>query len=216
VLKGTALLTPDTLAAAQALMRRETPGAWLKQWDGPADAGAWLRAVVAKTAVLGDWLAKARGGTLLSQPLDLALLFRPEVFLNALRQQTAAAARTPVDALALACEWRADGSAVNIPAAAATCRLANLRLQGAHFDGGRLAFAASDAAGVNGVPACTVAWVPATAGSAAAAAATVLLPVYDTEAREKVVARLPLPRPAAGGDEPWILAGAALFLGATA
>ena len=49
----------------------------------------WLRALVAKTLALGTWVQKSERGSLLSEPLDLAELFHPDTFLNALRQQTA-------------------------------------------------------------------------------------------------------------------------------
>ncbi len=208
------MLTPDILNVAQSLLRRETPDSWLKSWAGCTDASAWLRAVGSQTTVLGEWLSRARAVTLFAQPLDLALLFRPEVFFNALRQQTAATSRVPVDSLVLACEWRADGTAASIAGAAVPCRLGGLRLQGALFDGASLSPALADSPSVVNVPVCTVAWVPASSPAAASAGgSTVTLPVYDSEAREKTVTRLHMPRsPSSMNPEQWVLAGAALFL----
>jgi dynein heavy chain 2 len=56
---------------------------------GPEDPLAWLRALVSKALALGEWQARVGTGVLLKSPLALTELFRPETFLNALRQQTA-------------------------------------------------------------------------------------------------------------------------------
>ena len=49
----------------------------------------WLRGLIAKCIALGGWVDRCRAGTLLPGPADLSELFHPDVFLNALRQETA-------------------------------------------------------------------------------------------------------------------------------
>ncbi len=57
--------------------------------SGPEDPLHWLRSLVSKALALGNWQAKADAGSLLKGSLVLTELFRPDTFLNALRQQTA-------------------------------------------------------------------------------------------------------------------------------
>ena len=70
-------------------MHHETPGSWMKLWEGPEDPVQWLKAIMQKTNALSVWLEKVKGGSLLSSVLDLSELFHPDTFLNAFRQQTA-------------------------------------------------------------------------------------------------------------------------------
>ena len=67
----------------------QTPMSWLSKWDGPEDPMQYLRGLVARAAAIQGWVEKAESGRLLSETLDLAELFHPDTFLNALRQQTA-------------------------------------------------------------------------------------------------------------------------------
>ena len=59
--------------------------------SGPEDPLNWLRSLVSKALALGEWLGKTDAGVLLKLPVKLTELFRPDTFLNALRQQTARA-----------------------------------------------------------------------------------------------------------------------------
>ena len=59
-------------------------------WEGPEDPILYLRSLVAKSLALGSWEEKGHAGKLLhGEVLDLSELFRPDTFLNALRQQSA-------------------------------------------------------------------------------------------------------------------------------
>ena len=62
---------------------------WLSQWDGPEDPIQFLRGLVVRASAIQGWVDKAESGSLLHETLDLSELFRPDTFLNALRQQTA-------------------------------------------------------------------------------------------------------------------------------
>ena len=69
---------------------------------------------------------------LLRRPLNLAQLFQPAVFLNALRQQTARAAGIPIDGLKLT------SGVSGLRGAALPVTITSLALQGASFDRGTL------------------------------------------------------------------------------
>lgn len=62
---------------------------WMKKWEGPEDPMHYLRALVAKTMAIEEWVEKNERRTLLNETLDLSELFHPDTFLNAFRQQTA-------------------------------------------------------------------------------------------------------------------------------
>ena len=87
---GTQLVTPAVQALASSLMHHETPSIWSKLWEaGPDDPVQWLKGVMQKVNALVLWKEKSTSKSLLGNTLDLAELFHPDTFLNALRQQTA-------------------------------------------------------------------------------------------------------------------------------
>ena len=67
----------------------------------------WLRLLVAKAFALCDWQAKVESNSLLKSSLKLTDVFRPDTFLNALRQQTARVTGcAPSDGLGKAQTWQ--------------------------------------------------------------------------------------------------------------
>ena len=58
-------------------------------WEGSDDPLAYLCSVINRGEAVHRWVGRVDQGTLLREPLDLAELFNPERFINALRQQTA-------------------------------------------------------------------------------------------------------------------------------
>jgi dynein heavy chain 2 len=91
VLKGSSLLMPSTHLLAQSLLNHQVPSTWSSQWEGPEEPSAYLRTLIGKAMALGAWQEKAVRKTLIKEgsPLDLAEVFNPATFLNALRQETA-------------------------------------------------------------------------------------------------------------------------------
>ena len=67
----------------------QTPLNWQEKWDGPEDPFQYLRGLVSRAVAVQTWVDKAQNNNLLRDSLDLSELFRPDTFLNALRQQTA-------------------------------------------------------------------------------------------------------------------------------
>jgi dynein heavy chain 2 len=91
-----------------------------------------------------------------SQTINLSDLFRPDTFLNALRQQTARETKQPMDTLILNTSWSGEvkhGKNVSI-------KISGLQLEGCSFDGGRLSESAPDSPSVTAFPPCYIAWIP--------------------------------------------------------
>jgi dynein heavy chain 2 len=214
VLRGTELLTPAVFAAGRVLMEGAVPAGWEKHWEGPEEPMAYCKAVVHRMSAVIAMAERAKGGegVLLSKPVRLEDFFHPETFLNALRQQMAQQAGVAIDSLVLVTGWGA-GAAV-----AGGAAVEGLRLQGAAFDGTRLADTASDAPPYTPLPLCTLAWVvperPGAGGGAGGGCAPLHLPLYLTPERERAIADVQFPVFDAEECSKWVLAGAACFMGA--
>jgi dynein heavy chain 2 len=90
-----------------------------------------------------------------SQTINLSDLFRPDTFLNALRQQTARLSKQPMDTLVLNTSWSGEvkhGKNISI-------KITGLQLEGCSFDGGRLSESAPNSPSVTGFPLCSIAWI---------------------------------------------------------
>jgi len=117
---------------------------WLVVCGVCVDAASVWQAVVKKKLAIDEWLASVRGGTTLSRSISLADMFNPQVFLNALRQQTSRSSQPPVavDDLKLVCVW---GESAARSMGALPCALSGLSLQGGLFTaGGTLSDARAD------------------------------------------------------------------------
>jgi len=86
-----------------------------------------------------------------------------------------------------------------------------LLLQGCSFDGEKLSDAYADAAELLLVPKCTFAWIGPDDKDPYPEEASVLVPLYSTSTRQRLVSQLNLP--CGVGEKPkWVIAGIALFL----
>lgn len=204
--KGTLPLTPDLQLLMRDLFNRSTPSLWLKIWDGPADPLKWLRAMSRRALGLISWLEKSQQGTLLSTAVDLSELFRPDVFLNALRQQSARVTKCPIDTLVFYSAWHKTGTAINL-----SCTLGGLFLQGCTFDGTRLSETGRNSSSIASIPPCHVAWVSPETFRSVNKLLTFSVPLYSTEEREKTVSQLHFPC-VKGEEGKWIQMGTAVFL----
>ncbi|CAF5147091.1 unnamed protein product [Rotaria magnacalcarata] len=140
-----------------------------------------------------------------SQTISLSDLFRPDTFLNALRQQTARETKQPMDTLILNTSWSGEskhGKNVSI-------KISGLQLEGCSFDGGRLSESAPDSPSVTAFPSCSIAWIPRDAVQQDTRE-IISLPVYFSAARDKIVTRLNVP--CSSDKDKWLQCGAALFL----
>ncbi|XP_076446844.1 LOW QUALITY PROTEIN: cytoplasmic dynein 2 heavy chain 1-like [Babylonia areolata] len=205
VIRGTQLLTSDVQKLAAALLEQETPMKWLSQWDGPEDPIQYLKGLMARASAIQGWVERAQSGSLLSETLDLSELFRPDTFLNALRQQTARELGCSMDSLRFVSSWLG-----SIPDSKIPIKLGGIQLEGCAFDGTRLSESQHDSPSVSTIPPCVVAWVPKDSPNPYGSEATISLPIYFDITRERLVARLDVPCGANEGV--WLLCGAALFL----
>ncbi|KAJ3042257.1 Cytoplasmic dynein 2 heavy chain 1 [Rhizophlyctis rosea] len=202
VIRGTMLVTNDILDIATSLMKGETPETWLSLWEGPEEPQTYLRECVTKGLAVDTLKEKANRGTIFDASVQLANLYNPVTFLNALRQQTSRKVRQPMDSLKLVSTW----SAQELSSAALKVSVEGLFLQGCNFDGARLSEAGPDDPVSVTVPTCHLAWLPMTF----TLPNRITLPLYQTPTRERVVASLMVPCQDDGST--WVLAGAAFFL----
>ncbi|XP_025088458.1 cytoplasmic dynein 2 heavy chain 1-like isoform X3 [Pomacea canaliculata] len=205
VIRGTQLLTSEVQNLAAALLNQETPLNWLSQWDGPEDPVQYLKGLVARATAIQKWVDQAENGTLLRDTLDLSELFRPDTFLNALRQQTARELRCSMDNLKFVSSWRGGLSGAKLP-----IKLGGLQLEGCSFDGTQLFENQRDSPSVSAIPPCLVAWVPKESADSHLTGETISLPIYYDITRDRIVTRLDVP--CGGNINQWLQCGAALFL----
>ncbi|THD25188.1 Cytoplasmic dynein 2 heavy chain 1 [Fasciola hepatica] len=111
-----------------------------------------------------NWLERAETDHLIqstSPALDLADLFRPSTFLNAVRQQTARQMGVPIDSLKLASLWP-DGmrGSSETQTKSITIRVTNLKLEGALFESGHLTPSHPESPSLTHLPDIYLMWIP--------------------------------------------------------
>ncbi|XP_063237932.1 cytoplasmic dynein 2 heavy chain 1 [Bacillus rossius redtenbacheri] len=206
VVRGSTAPRPDLAELAAGIMKHQTPPQWQREWGGPAEPLPYLRGVVARVLAVQRWGQKSEQGALLREPLDLADLFRPGVFLCALKQQTARGLGVVLDELVLLSSWSKNG----LPGAHLPVVLSHLQLEGASLDGPRLVPNTAGSPSVGAAPPCTVAWMPRGGAASYSREDVLRLPLYETASRESEVVSLDVPCP--GNHNKWIQAGVAFFL----
>jgi len=201
IIRGTTLLTTQAQRMASSLLLHELPQAWSSVWEGSSNPVQWLRGLIAKSIALGGWVDRCRNGTLLPGPADLSELFHPDVFLNALRQETARKTGTPINHLVFTCQWNGE-----VKGAVCPVKIEGLLVEGALFDGSRLIECQRDSPTSCAVPSCNVAWVP----SATPPSDCVEVPIYYSTEREQIVSCINVP--CTGSILQWKLKSVALIL----
>ncbi|CAK8696967.1 unnamed protein product [Clavelina lepadiformis] len=206
VMRGTQLLTKEVHQLANSILQQQTPLQWHSMWEGPDDPMQYLHALVAKTMALQGWEEKAQRGSLLgSDELNLADLFHPNTFLNAVRQKTARDSKMSMDELKFTCSWKGQISGSNC-----NVKIGNLLLEGCSFDGMRLSESQRNSATVSAVPPFYVAWIAKDATSPYNSNETISMPIYTSPTRESIVTCLDVP--CGGQHMTWVQSGAALLL----
>ncbi|KAA0149393.1 hypothetical protein FNF29_05946 [Cafeteria roenbergensis] len=219
VLSGREALTSAVERLGEALMSSAVPSAWAAQWEGPQEPRAWMREAVSRVKAVFEWRRKVARGGLLSAPVKLAELFRPETFLNAVRQQTARALGVAIDELELETSFsgRRELVSAGVPADVIV-EADSLLMQGATLGGSPAALqeAKPDAPDLAATPPCSMAWVSPDAKRALAdadASPRLRVPLYSSPARERIVAEVSLPVGSArGGAARWVMAGVGVFV----
>lgn len=204
VINGTQLLTPAIVLVGGALLKGEVPARWGDAWEGASDPYLWLKGVVSRTIALDNWTEKSRNQTLLTNPVDLGDLFRPETFINALRQQTARLIKCPVQQLKLI----ASPEIRQMVRCKLPVTVTGLLLQGAGFEGGRLSELNSDSPAFTNIQQLVIGFVPQQEPDPYPLQNLVSTPLYYTSSKEKLLYEIALP---CSNDKPkWILTGVSL------
>lgn len=222
VLSGREALTAGAQRTGADLMASRVPPHWSSLWDGPEEPRAWMRAAVARVKALQGWVQRcSRGAGVLGSPVRLGELFRPETFLNAVRQQTARAVGVAIDKLTLETSFAGRRALLDAGVAEGVIvEVESLLLQGATLGGspGALQEMSADAPDLASTPPCTMAWVSPAAKEAllasdGAAGPRLRVPLYSSPSREKIVAEVTLPVGGArGGAARWVMAGVGVFV----
>jgi dynein heavy chain 2 len=86
--RGNLVLTNDLLGLSSKIIKGETPDGWLDLWNGPEQAITFLQEIVENTIAISKMksLADQKPGN--KEPIKLGNLLNPDIYLNALRQQT--------------------------------------------------------------------------------------------------------------------------------
>jgi dynein heavy chain 2 len=202
VLAGTGMMTSAVEEDARYLLSNEVPARWTYVWEGPNSPVPWLRTLVRRTGALKRWVEQAKNGTLTSQPLNLGELFHPQTFLNAYRQLTARRLSRSMEDFKLTCSLDASLQG--------SIQLAGLSLQGAAFSRGKLTNAEASSPDLAPLPTISISWVPFDQPDPTTSQETVVVPVYLTPERERLLCTLKLPN--SGPAESRVISGVALFL----
>ncbi|KAF5402772.1 hypothetical protein PHET_03744, partial [Paragonimus heterotremus] len=214
--RGTQFVTAALHKLAESLLHGETPSCWLSEWpEGPEEPIPFLRDLVAKASAVQNWMALAEANQLIqpnSAALDLADLFRPSTFLNAIRQQTARQLGISIDSLKLTSYWPNQSSQAPVYGSRyLPVRIAKLKLEGANFESGRLAPSQLESPSLIHLPDVTVVWTEQDKPESVCPEESICLPVYLNHTRQYLVSRLHIPCPV-GTKNQWIQAGTALLL----
>jgi dynein heavy chain 2 len=220
-ISGTIVSTADIQAEGQKLLRGEVPVSWTTGWpSAPEEPTVFLQGLAKRIAALkSDWVRRISGGNVVAQPATLSDFLRPDVFLNALRQQTARKLSVPIDSLHLVATFEpqllSDPSTAPLPVA-----VENLILEGCEFDQGKriLVEGGRNSALTSVLPPLTVAWMskaahPDRAVSSARNVGTVGMPIYVSLSREQLIGEVCLHT---DSSRQRVLNAAAIFLTETA
>uniref|UniRef100_A0A7S1KS08 Cytoplasmic dynein 2 heavy chain 1 n=1 Tax=Percolomonas cosmopolitus TaxID=63605 RepID=A0A7S1KS08_9EUKA len=214
VMNGTLLETPIIQANVAAMLKDEVPTKWEDEWEGPTDLRKWLTQLVEKAGHVLRLFQEDRYYE--NESINLRYFFNPHVFLNALKQQTARATGQALDNLVyLTSQWKGSSDANildDIPCVKVT--ITGMLLQGCGFDGATLTDLSPDAATMQPLPPCEIAWV--TKENQQKYIQNVqydqelAVPLYLTPSREEQVVELHLP--CNGNTEKYILSAVSAFI----
>jgi len=207
VIEGRSLLTPKVMEHAKSLMAGQVPEDWMEHWEGTEKVQPFMRLAVGKTAALrSTWLDRMASKTLLKNSVSLAQLFRPQNFLNALRQQAARSYKKSMDELTLITST----SLGDLDQYMYTT-VEGLLLQGALLTD-KLQEVSPDSPLLCDMPVIAMAWVPDTdaAGILGRLGHVAKIPMYTSPTREEMVAEIMLP---CGSDaSQWAISGTVVCL----
>merc|ERR1719373_545102 len=149
-------------------------------------------------ALRSDWVKRVNARNITGNPVVLSDFLRPDVFLNALRQQTARKLSVSIDSLHLVSSFEShllsDASMSPLPVS-----VHNLILEGCIFDEGKrvLTEGQRNSPLTSVLPPLTIAWMaraahPDRAVSSAKSAMSVAMPIYVSLSRERLISEVVL------------------------
>ncbi|EGR34655.1 hypothetical protein IMG5_004580 [Ichthyophthirius multifiliis] len=141
VLEGNALLTTEIHQTGNDLMLGNIPEKWLKIWEGAENPSQWLKGFTTRVSQLKKWLENTKNNTLVNNSVNLADLFHPDVFLNAVRQKSARLMKKPLNDLKIVCSF--DNKKIQ-SLCPIVIKVSNLLLQGCNIEGEFLQDGGSD------------------------------------------------------------------------
>jgi dynein heavy chain 2 len=207
VIEGRSLLSAKAMSHAKSLMAGQVPEDWSEHWEGTEKVQPFMRLAVGKTAALrGTWLDRMASKSLLKAPVSLAQLFRPQNFLNALRQQAARSCGVSMDALTLI-----TSTSTALLDKYMYTTVEGLLLQGALLTD-KLQEVSADSPLLCEIPAVAMAWVPDSdaAGLLGRLGHIAKIPMYTAPNREELVSEIMLP---CGADaSQWAISGTIVCL----
>lgn len=217
VANGSGLSTPEIVAEASSMIRGETPPKWQSTWPSAPDSPPIFLQGLAKRimSLKGDWVKRITSPDVFREPVQLSDFLRPDVFLNALRQQTARRLKVPIDSLHLVCSFEpqllSDPSTSPLPVT-----VQDLILEGCAFDmSKRILIESTRTSPLTSVlPPLTIAWMsraahPDRAVASARHPMTVAMPIYVSLSRERIIGEVHLHT---DSSRQRVLNSAALFL----
>ncbi|KAK3283536.1 hypothetical protein CYMTET_8768 [Cymbomonas tetramitiformis] len=207
-LRGNEMLTPTITVHATSLLAGEIPVQWDSAWEGPEEPLQYLRSACARMEELEKLYGLvSRGQQLIGtvDQIDMGLLYHPETFLNALRQQTSREVNESMDSLQLVSTWETGYS----PGHSMAIKVAGLVVQGAAFGGKRLEHMSTEAMAQQAVPPVNLAWIRKK--QPLPYAASISIPCYRTFDRSRQLCELQMPLASGEDKAQWILSGVALF-----
>jgi len=221
VVNGTALSTSDIVAVAQCFMRDEIPLSWTVTWpSAPETPASFLQGLGKRILALrGEWVKRVASKNYFDGPVVFSDFLRPDVFLNALRQQTARKLAVSIDSVHLVSTF--EPQLLSDPASSPQpVTLKDVLLEGCVFDESRRIMVEGTRTSplISSLPPLTIAWMsraahPDRAVTSAKHASPVSMPIYVSLNRERLIAEVCLHTDAARQR---VLNSAALFLTETA
>ncbi|CAH8494870.1 unnamed protein product [Schistosoma turkestanicum] len=218
--RGTQLVTEMMHQLANSLIHGHTPDVWLLYWpEGPNEVIPFLQELIHKANAVqtltkqadSDQFSNVKNG----QCLDLANLFHPTTFLNALRQQSARQLNVPIDTLKLSCQWSELNDRKNMPTrnnlSTLPVRITNLKLEGANFRNGQLSASYQNDPSPIQLPDVLLKWILKDEPDQLDENNSIYLPIYTNNTREHLVTFIRVPC-ASNSQNQWIQAGTALLL----
>lgn len=204
-ISGTTLLSENIQKLITSLVHQETPVSWLDKWEGPEDPMEYLQAIVAHSRAIEKWFRACESRDFLDSTMNLAELFRPDVFLNSLRQHFARESHIPMDTLKLVCTW--NGA---LKGTKNYVKINGLQLEGCLFDSVKLSECQENSASVSTLPDCHLNWIEKDAQVPFDESRVIQLPVYFNSNRDRIIAKLDIPID--GDRNKWLQMGAAIIL----